>query len=133
MSGSTGQFATSLWEPASVCAIGAHILEDGDGSWKGWLFEFVDDFRRQPSSTLIEAPPPVALPERLRCLMASTVEALCAERGLAMPAWCGEVGALPHPWFVAEMENLKASALVEAPVFFRKRNVFVLGNFLSRV
>jgi hypothetical protein len=39
---------------------------------------------------------------------------------------------LPAPWFVAGVENLKASALVESPVQFRRNNVFVLGNFLAR-
>jgi hypothetical protein len=31
------------------------------------------------------------------------------------------------------VESLKATALVESPAPFRKRNIFVLGNFLSRV
>jgi hypothetical protein len=39
---------------------------------------------------------------------------------------------LPRPWFVAGVENLKATALVESPLPFRRNNVFVLGNFLSR-
>ena len=45
---------------------------------------------------------------------------------------CAGVGALATPWFVAGVENLKALALVESPTHFRKRNIFVLGNFLSR-
>ena len=132
VSTNTGQPGATLGKPASVDAIAARILEDGENSWKGWLFELVDDFRRQPSGALIAVPPPASLPARLGCLLASTVEALCAESGLPPPAWCAGVGALSRPWFVAETENLKASALVEAPVFFRKRNLFVLGNFLSR-
>jgi len=126
-------FATSFGEAASVGAIGDRILADGESSWKGWLAELVDDFRRQPEMTLIASPPPAALPARIRCLLAATVEALCAERGWPAPAWCAAVAPLPTPWFVAGMENLKASALVESPVFFRQRNVFVLGNFLSRI
>lgn len=39
---------------------------------------------------------------------------------------------LPEPWFVAGVENLKATALVESPLPFRRNNIFVLGNFLSR-
>lgn len=120
-------------EPASVGVVGARILADGVNSWKGWLFEFVDDFRRQPSAALIAEPPSVALSARLRCLLAATVEALCAEQGWLAPAWCVSIAPLPAPWFVAEVENLKASALVESPAWFRQRNVFVLGNFLARV
>jgi hypothetical protein len=122
-----------LAEPTSVGAAAAHILADGENSWKGWLFELVDDFRRQPSVALIAEPPPAALPARLRCLLAATVESLCSEQGWVPPAWCAAIAALPAPWFVAEVENLKASALVESPAFFRQRNVFVLENFLVRV
>jgi hypothetical protein len=129
---STRQVETRLGETASVGAIRGSVLPEGEGSWKGWLAELVDDFRRQPLRTLIETPPPVTLPAQVRCLVASTVEALCAERGVTPPAWCAAIGPLPEPWFVAGIENLKASALVEAPAQFRKRNVFVLGNFLSR-
>ncbi|NCO37375.1 MAG: hypothetical protein COZ06_23865 [Armatimonadetes bacterium CG_4_10_14_3_um_filter_66_18] len=39
---------------------------------------------------------------------------------------------LPEPWFVSGIENLKATALVESPTHFRKRRIFVLGNFLER-
>jgi hypothetical protein len=40
----------------------------------------------------------------------------------------------PHdPWFVSGMESLKAIALVESPLPFRLRKIFVLENFLSRV
>lgn len=121
-----------LAEPTSVRMAAAHILADGENSWKGWLFELVDDFRRRPSAALIAEPPPETLPARLRCLLAATVEALCAEQGWAAPVWCANVAPLPAPWFVAEVENLKASALVESPAYFRQRNVFVLDNFLAR-
>jgi hypothetical protein len=108
------------------------MLDEGEESWKGWLFEFVDDFRKEPSRAMMAEAPPVGLPDRLRCLLASTVEALCAQQGWHPPAWCATVTALATPWFVAGVENLKASALVESPAMFRKRNLFVLGNFLSR-
>ena len=104
----------------------------GDGSWELWLFEFVDEFRRNPCRQRIAMEPPAGCNDRLRCLFAATVEALCAERGLEVPAWCATVRPLPVPWFVAGMESLKASALVESPVPFRRRNIFVLGNFLAR-
>jgi hypothetical protein len=78
------------------------------------------------------APPIPQTSARVRSLLASTVETLCAERGLPRPWWCGGVDVLPMPWFVAGIENLKATALVESPAHFRKRNVFVLANFLAR-
>lgn len=103
-------------------------LED----WKPALFGFVDAFRREPGPKRISEPPSPKLPARLQALWASVVESLCAERGVEIPLWCGGVGPLRDPWFVSGVENLKASALVESSAWFRKRNIFVLGNFLDR-
>ena len=119
-------------DPDSVVAVSRKINADGEMSWKLWLFEFVDAFRRSPRNDLVGAPPSPETSIWIRALLASTVEALCAECGLACPWWCGGVGVLRKPWFVAGIENLKATALVESPAYFRKRNIFVLANFLAR-
>lgn len=119
-------------DPDSVIGISRRISADGDASWKLWLFEFVDAFRRSPSEELVAHPPAAETSDRIRCLLASTVEALCAERRLPAPWWCNGAGILPAPWFVAGVENLKALALVESPARFRRRNIFVLANFLAR-
>jgi len=52
---------------------------------------------------------------------------------LECPGWILEVPACKDPWFVSGMESLKAIALVESPLQFRIRKIFVLENFLSRV
>jgi transcriptional regulator with XRE-family HTH domain len=119
-------------DPDSVVAISRKIRAEGDASWKLWLFELVDAFRRCPTDELVAVPPGRDTSDRIRSLLASTVETLCEERGLHSPWWCAGFGALATPWFVAGVENLKALALVESPTHFRKRNIFVLANFLSR-
>ena len=124
--------SASIVGSLSAASVGRSMSAEPD-LWQIYLGEFVDEFRRRTDSQLVIEAPPSGMPRRLRALLASVVEALCAEKGLASPAWCEEVGPMPEPWFVAGMESLKASALVESPVFFRKRNIFVLGNFLSRV
>lgn len=116
----------------SVAVVSWHILKGGEKSWCGWLFNFVDAFRREKTKELIQAPPLPDLPLKLTALLASTVEALCSEMGKPSPSWCNAVPSLEKPWFVAGIENLKAMALVESPVYFRKRKLFVLGNFLDR-
>lgn len=120
-------------DPDSVVSVSRKIHADGDASWKLWLFEFVDAFRHSPRKELVMAPPSPETGARIGALLASTVEALCAERSQPSPWWCGGVGVLPEPWFVAGIENLKAIALAESPAHFRKRNIFVLANFLARV
>lgn len=134
---SPGQVTRAVWhvlerDPDSVEAVSDRIAAEGESTWKLWLFEFVDAFRRQPRSRLVEAPPTAATPARVRALIASTVETLCDATGAPAPGWCGGIPPLPEPWFVSGIENLKAAALVESPVHFRKRKIFVLGNFLQR-
>lgn len=119
-------------DPDSVVAVSRRITADGEPSWKLWLFEFVDAFRRSPQEALIRVPPPAETNDRIRALLACTVETLCDECGVVCPWWCGGVGVLPEPWFVSGIERLKAIALVESPGRFRKRNIFVLANFLAR-
>ncbi len=118
--------------PASVHTVSRRICQDGEGSWKLWLFEFVDGFRRQPGAGLIKCPPVACASERIKNLFAATVETLCVKSGLDVPWWCSGIAPLAMPWFVAGLESLKASALVESPVHFRQRNIFVLANFLER-
>lgn len=119
-------------DPDSISVISRKIKIDGEDSWKRWIFDFVDAFRRRPHFELISEPPFAGVPTNVRCLMASIVESLCDESGMVVPWWCGGVGAIDEPWFVSGVENLKACALVESPLYFRKRNIFVLGNFLDR-
>lgn len=118
--------------PDAVVSVSRRIHAESDRSWKLWLFEFVDAFRRCPSEDLVASPPVPETSDRVRSLLASTVETLCQECRTPTPWWCGGMGPLAKPWFVAGVENLKATALVESPAQFRKRNIFVLGNFLAR-
>jgi hypothetical protein len=100
--------------------------------WRCWLFEFVDDFRRTRQPELL-SPSTRGLSPDLQALFAAVVESLAIEANLPIPNWCNRVPPLPQPWFVAGVENLKASALVESPLPFRRRNIFVLENFLARL
>ncbi|MBI4667840.1 MAG: helix-turn-helix transcriptional regulator [Elusimicrobia bacterium] len=118
--------------PESAAVIAEAIKHEGEKSWKIRLFNFVDFLRRTKSRACAETPPAEGTPEKIRALLASTTEALCAEMNMDAPWWCASAPGLREPWFVSEMENLKAMALLESPVFFRKRNIFVLKNFLTR-
>jgi transcriptional regulator with XRE-family HTH domain len=119
-------------EADSAFCASVRIVLDGFDSWRVHLLDFVDRFRTAPAPALVRTPPVAGLDARLAALMASTVDALCAEVALEAPAWSASVGPLPSPWFVAGVENLKASAILESPAHFRRRNIFVLSNFLSR-
>lgn len=119
--------------PESVCNISEKILEDGKNSWKIHLFNFVDAFCMAKNKEFyLELSPAPELPLKLKALLASVVEFLCMKFELQIPSWCRSISSLSEPWFLAETENLKATALLESPAVFRKRNLFVLENFLER-
>ncbi|QQR81044.1 MAG: helix-turn-helix transcriptional regulator [Deltaproteobacteria bacterium] len=116
----------------SISIVSLKILRDGKESWKTHLFDFVDNLRKNPDPTYFQDPPESSLSQELKALIASSVEVLCVELSLSAPWWCDGVAPVENPWFVSGRGNLKAMALAESPGYFRKRNIFVLGNFLSR-
>ncbi len=94
--------------------------------------DFVDDFRRRREPRAIAEP--FAFSNRQTdALLASTAEALCDELGISPPAWLAQVPECEQPYFVGATENLKSFCIVESPLRFRLRKIFVLENFLSRV
>lgn len=100
--------------------------------WCIWLMDFVDDFRfRRDASALKESFD--LSDERTDALLASTAEILCDELKMEIPEWLEKIPACGKPYFVGELENLKAISIVQSPLRFRIRKIFVLENFLSRV
>ena len=100
--------------------------------WKIPLMDFVDDFRYYKDVSAIREPFPLD-DEKRDAVLASVIETLCDETGLQVPEWLDDVPACRDPYFMAGMENLKAFAIVESPLRFRIRKIFVLENFLTRV
>lgn len=99
--------------------------------WKLALMDFVDDFCRRKDPKAIDKPFSRG-DERIDAVLAGVIESLCDEFNLPIPAWLDGVPACKEPFFVSGLEDLKALAIVESPLRFRIRKVFVLENFLSR-
>lgn len=100
--------------------------------WRIALMDFVDDFRYHKNAKAI-AEPFVLSDEKIDAMLASTAESLCDELGLPIPEWLNEISACREPYFVSGLENLKAAAIVQSPLRFRIRKIFILENFLIRV
>jgi transcriptional regulator with XRE-family HTH domain len=116
----------------STVAISLAVIRDGFDSWKLHFMDLVDEFRRAGDVRLLMLPPVSTLDVKLRALMASIAYALCAEAGIEAPQWSQREYYLDRPWFVAGIESLKASAMIESPLSFRRNNIFVLANFMMR-
>lgn len=100
--------------------------------WHIPFMDFVDEFRRSKDVSRLK--PLSRQNERYDALLASTIEHLCNELPpCSPPDWVYDIPECSEPWFIAGVESLKAISLVESPVWFRRRHIFVLENFLSRV
>jgi hypothetical protein len=107
-------------------------INSDPSNWQVYLMDFVDEFRHNKDPRVVEEPFELA-GDKKDALLASTAEALCDELEVNVPTWLSRVPACPEPYFVSGLENLKATAIVESPLRFRIRKIFVLENFLSRV
>lgn len=117
----------------ATVAVGLNVLRDGETSWKIHFMNFIDEFRRTLDPRLLLLPPPSDLSLKLKALLAAMVSSLCQEAQMETPHWARRRYDLPQPWFVAGLESLKAMALLESPLPFRRNNIFVLANFMERV
>ena len=100
--------------------------------WKIPLMDFVDDFRYHKDLSAIADPFDLS-DERRDAVLASVIETLCDELGISIPSWLAKVPACKEPYFMSGIESLKAISLVQTPVRFRLRKIFVLENVLHRV
>ena len=101
-------------------------------NWHALLMGFVDDFRRRKDLRAV-AESFELTDERTDAMLASAAEYLCDELGVEHPKWLAYIPACHNPYFVPGIEDLKATLIVESPLRFRMRKIFVLENFLSRV
>ena len=116
------------------------VLRGGDlPLWM--LGDLLDDFRQRCSTpedklALVRDTPiwlDVESHAECNAYLAAVAEALCREASLPPPAWTeSPLCYLHRPWFAGGLETLKAILLVESPVPFRRRNLFVSANALAR-
>jgi hypothetical protein len=109
-----------------------HEIDADPKNWVVHLMDFVDDFRYYRDQRAVSEPFDLT-DDRMDALLGSTAQFLCDELTIETPEWIHRLPACKDPWFVSGMESLKAIALVESPVQFRIRKIFVMENFLSRV
>ena len=102
------------------------------------LANFIDAFNGTTKVNKIRmiknCPFPNIKKNRDKAYIAAMVEELCVRNNLKIPAWVDDKKLfLKEPFFVGGLESLKAFLLVESPVSFRRRNIFVSANVLTRV
>ncbi len=102
------------------------------------LGDFLDAFYLGPSAARVEEPPALltgANPQgaMMDALLAAVAEYLCRRFSLPIPAWVYEpCRHLERPFFALPSLAFRTTLLLESPMEFRSRNLFVTANALSR-
>lgn len=101
------------------------------------IANFIDDFNRadldEKRNMVAEFPFEKVNEKKYTAYIAAAVEELCFRNGMDIPGWVFDKKySLKEPFFVGGLESLKAFLIVESPVPFRRRNIFVSANVLTR-
>jgi hypothetical protein len=108
------------------------------GRFSYLLGDFLDAFYRAPLAEALAPEPELlqgAVPkgEVWDAFLAATAEHLARRYHFRIPSWTNSPSRqLRHPYFPIEAPQFRATLLLESPVEFRSRNLFVTANALSR-
>jgi hypothetical protein len=100
-----------------------------------YISEFLEDFYSSPleeKSKMLEEEPFDIEEAHLSAYLAAMAEKLSVENKLPVPDWTRKQKYfLREPRFYGG-DKLKATLIIESPVSFRRRNIFVSANALLR-
>jgi hypothetical protein len=136
--GSDGGGAVPLGDRDDDCVCGAQAA---DGRVLPALDTLLDDYNRAfrdggvpaGAALLRDAPRPTG-DSGVDAAIAALAEYLARRDGWRPPSWAFEQTRYAEPWwFVSGVRAWHAIALVESPLAFRKRGVFLTASALERV
>ena len=99
------------------------------------LREFLDEFYSGDPDRMVRAisDVPITIDSLRDAYLAAVAEHLALRFRLPVPPWVDEPHRfLVEPFFAGGLETLKAVLLAESPLAFRRRQIFVSANALSR-
>lgn len=105
------------------------------GRFDAAVREFLDAWQAMTSKTrkAAIAMAPRAIAPVHDAYLAALAEHLALSGRLSVPEWTEEPGRfLSEPFFAGGLESLKATLLVESPLAFRRRLIFISADGLSR-
>ena len=110
------------------------IEEFFNRDWKLALGEIILHVRRAKSLAGFEQKPQgkAERPE-LTALLAATLHYLVHEQNIEnIPAWISAAYSLDHAWFPAGLKSMRAMAIAESPLEFRRNDIFILRDLFDR-
>ena len=120
--------------PHSIAQIAAYAA-DGAQEFDPAVREFLDQWQlmsRDQRCAALEAEPQ-RLGRVKDAYLAAVAEHLALSGRLPVPGWTEQADRfLSEPFFAGGLESLKAILLVESPLAFRRRLIFISADGLSR-
>ena len=97
------------------------------------LSNFLDDFKRNPSPSILQEYPE-NIDNKIDVFIAATAEQLAINYGLEIPKWVyNKRYFLKEPFFPSGLNgDYRFFALIESPLAFSARQIFVTKNVLDR-
>lgn len=108
---------------------------DGTQPFDMALRELLDEFYLHPErrDAMLAEPPPTLADRRDHAFLGAVAEHLARRWGRPIPPWSDAPDRfLRRPWFPTPLEELKAMLLVQSPLAFRRRMIFVEAEPLRR-
>lgn len=120
----------------SLASLGPVVSAEQDHrtAWR-LVGEFLDDSRISDDDELLRSvmqPPLPTGSSRTDALLPAIAEHLCAERNLAPPQWT-QIPIESVPWWFVAGSRFAKRALIESPVSFARRGIFITAGALERV
>lgn len=126
--------SVALTRPGSLAEV-AGRARAGRQPFPEALAEFLDEFYLRPErrQAMIGERPETLGDAREHATLGAVGEHLARRWGLEIPAWTDEADRfLRRAYFPTPLEDLKARLIVESPVAFRRRMIFVEAEPLRR-
>lgn len=120
-------------KPRTLCEV-VRRVKGGGQKFDPSLREFLDAFYANPSSRQAAIDdPPASIDAVHDAYVAAVAEHLSRSYGLSLPEWTETHGHdLHEPFFAGGLHSLKGILVVESPIAFRRRLLFVSKDALSR-
>ncbi len=120
--------------PRAIAEI-AERASEGHGAFDRAVREFLDSWQLMSADerggALAREPAPVGRVHD--AYLAALAEHLALSDRIAVPDWTERAARfLGEPFFAGGLESLKATLLVESPLAFRRRLIFISADALSR-
>jgi hypothetical protein len=123
-----------MTRPRTLSEISERAAE-GHGAFDRAVREFLDSWQSLSAAerSAALAREPAAIANVQDAYLAALAEHLALSDRLAVPEWTKHACRfLSEPFFAGGLESLKATLLVESPLAFRRRLIFISADALSR-